>query len=105
MAGFPHFKGDTVHTETIVLAAIGVAQQFPSFVIDPAFAVTYEVEAVPSTGIIWFAATKAAAESGTDRKRLGIGSSITLKMKNVQDIWFVSSVALDEIGLVVEEIT
>lgn len=179
MAGFPPFKGDTIQPKKIVLAVANVAQQFPSFPVDPAFKVAYEVSVV-STGTIFFAATKAKAEGegsetgpitavadsagapgsrilvtaantlalgsfvtlsggtgydgtfrvlvagttdfevagafvatgtgtyaefGSLRKKLGIGSSVGLALKNVNAVWWVSDVANDEIELVVEETT
>ncbi len=179
MGGFPHFKGDMLHIEKIVLAVANVAQQFTSFPVNPAFRAVYEASVV-STGTIFFGATKLKAEGagretgpitavadsagapgsrilvtaantlplgafvtlsgstgydgtfrvlvvgttnfeiagafvatgtgtyaefGSLRKLLGIGSSVELALKNVEDVWFVSDTANDEIGLVVEEIT
>lgn len=179
MGGFPHFKGDTLHVEKIVLAVANVAQQFTSFAVNSAFRAVYEVSVV-SSGTIFIGATKAKAEGagaetgpitavadsagapgtrvlvtaantlalgsfvtlsgstgydgtfrvlvagttdfevagafiatgtgtyaefGSLRKMLGIGSSIELALKDVDDVWFVSDVVNDEIGLVVEEIT
>ena len=61
MAGFPPFKGDTLHIEKIVLAVANIAQQFTSFAVNSAFRVVYEVSVV-STGTLFFASTKLRAE-------------------------------------------
>lgn len=77
-------QGTGVHAEVIDVAAAATAEQFTSFVVNRPFVVKFQ----PLDGTAFVADTKAGAESGAARYFVAKNETITLKLGNVNEVWW-----------------
>ena len=99
----PVANGATFIARVVTVTTAGTPVQAPTFAIPDSFGVAVRAHRDNGVKILYVAPSSADVIDATKRISLGKGESMVLKVNNVDDIWFDSSVNGTKAEVLVEQ--